>query len=78
MVGGRRDDDDYSGATYVYDRVADIWTRMADMPTPRAHLGCGAVDGGREVVAAGGWTDEARSTVEIYNVDTDTWRTGEW
>ena len=43
---------------------------------PRAHLGCGAVDGGSEVVAAGGWTDEARSTVEIYNVAADTWRTG--
>ena len=47
---------------------------------PRAHLGCGVVPWGREgqFVAAGGWSDFARSTVEIYNVATDTWRVGEW
>ena len=38
VVGGRRDDNDYSGATYIYDMIADGWTRVADMPTPRADI----------------------------------------
>ena len=64
------------------EKWPEQWPDSIELPPPRANLGCGAVDGGREVVAAGGWTDgwesseTATDIVEIYNVETDTWRAG--
>ena len=82
---GAADSATYSNVSYIYDGIADSWNRVADMPTGRNGHGCGAINGGREVVVAGGASDmggepedvEDLDSVEIYNVETDSWRTGE-
>lgn len=81
---GAADSGTYSNVSYIYDGIADSWTRVADMPTGRNGHGCGAISGGREVAVAGGATSvgepetvEYLDSVEIYNVETDSWRTGE-
>ena len=82
---GAADSATYSNVSYIYDALADSWSRAADMPTGRNGHGCGAINGGSEVVVAGGAASVTGSdagvadldSVEIYNVETDTWRTGE-
>ena len=52
---------------------------MAPMPRPRVAHSCGLVQdpmNGPEVIAAGGNFDETRGTVDIYEVNTDSWRRG--
>jgi hypothetical protein len=50
------------------------------MPTARSHLSCAVVknqtDGGNEIVTVGGYIGGSRTTVEIYNMETSSWRTG--
>ena len=36
-------------------KVAEQLPESIELPTARSHHGCGAVNGGREVVVAGGW-----------------------
>ena len=82
---GAADSATYSNVSYIYDALADSWSRAADMPTGRNGHGCGAINGGSEVVVAGRAASVTGSdagvadldSVEIYNVETDTWRTGE-
>ena len=52
---------------------------MTDMPRPRRDHSCGIVihpDNGPEIVVAGGYSAGTLDTVDIYTVDTDSWRTG--
>ena len=53
---------------------------MTDMPIPRDEPGCGLVlhpDNGPEIVVAGGEDfGDPQDTVDIYTVDTDSWRMG--
>ena len=60
----------------VYDPTANTWAAVAPMPTARANLAAGVVDG--KLYALGGSADEAGtklSTVEVYDPATDTWTT---
>ena len=56
------------------------FTPTAEFSIPRGNHGCGTFvgDGGVEFVVAGGITDDEDTldSVEIYNVNTDTWRAG--
>ena len=52
---------------------------MTDMPIPRENPSCGLImhpDNGPEIVVAGGYNAGTLDTVDIYTVDTDSWRTG--
>ncbi len=58
------------------------WTEIPPMPTARSYVSCGATrdsDGkAKEIVAAGGYIKTAELTnVELFQLDTMTWRTGE-
>ena len=48
-----------TAAAYIYTKSNDSWTRVADMPTPRGILACGALinpdTGETEIVVAGGF-----------------------
>lgn len=56
------------------------WERVADLPTPREAPGVGVL-GGKIVVAGGQATGDSGTsrlrTVEIYDPDADSWRTGD-
>ena len=57
---------------YEYDPKADIWSRKADMSTPRtSHRTC-VIDG--KIYAVGGWTDgDFTNAIEAYDPITDRW-----
>ena len=63
---------------YEYDPVADTYTQLADVPTPRTWGTCATVDnliyviGGYSYGTPGG----ASAINEIYDPATDTWTTG--
>ena len=69
-----------SPKTYIYDSSNDEWVARDDMPTARQSHFCGRVvtkEGKEEVVVAGGWSGKSRlDTVEIFSVESGTWRTG--
>ena len=65
--------------SYIYDKSFEIWSGKANLTTPRINMACGVIgksSGDLEVVTAGGQYG-GETAVEIYNVATDTWRTGE-
>jgi N-acetylneuraminic acid mutarotase len=60
---------------YRYDPVRDRWTRLPDMPTARAALALGAIDG--RLYAAGGSDGTTPTDVlEIYDIAKRRWSRG--
>ena len=56
----------------VYDPSTDMWTRKADLPTPRSSLAAVALDG--KIYTIGGARGGGLvKTVEVYDPGTDTW-----
>ena len=83
-IGGDDGPNNYN-EVYKYSISDNSWSRMSDMPTGRYGHGCGVVPSrtglGFEVVAVGGYSkngtkNTGTSTVEIYSVNTNTWRRG--
>ena len=61
----------------MYDFSGDQWTELPSMQTGRYSHGCGLskkLDGTLQAVVAGG---KGRDSVEIYDLDTKTWRYAE-
>jgi len=56
-------------ALFMSPQAGDIWTRKADMPTPRSSLSTGVING--KIYAIGGWP--SLPTVEEYDPETDKW-----
>ena len=62
----------------MFDFAAFEWTKLPSMPTGRHGHGCGVIqkaDGTQEAVVAGG--DDYlyfEKSVEIYNIETQSWR----
>lgn len=66
-----------TGALEVYDPVANTWTSLASIPTPRYNAAVGVING-RLYVAGGGMACPpcgALTVVESYDPATNTWRT---
>jgi N-acetylneuraminic acid mutarotase len=63
------------GTVEAYDPTSNTWTTKAAMPTPRAALGIGVVNG--VLYAVGGFANGAIhvNTVEAYDPTTNTWTT---
>ncbi len=83
VAGGDSQVSEHTNLTFMYEHRdgRGLWTRLQDMPTNRRALACGLVDngednGGKEIVAAGGFVFTYVKIVEIYSVDTGTWRSG--
>jgi N-acetylneuraminic acid mutarotase len=69
--------EDNSVSTHeVYDPVADAWTRLAPMPTPRNHLGAAVVDGRIHVIGGRVNGDMELTTHEIYDATSAAWHQG--
>ena len=52
---------------------------MTPMPTQRENHSCGLVtnpDQGAEIVTAGGYYNDRLYSVDIYTINTDSWRAG--
>ena len=69
--------------TYLYYRDTGEWVPLPDMPTGRNGMGCGVVvddRGSDEVVVVGGYDSGGHylDTVEIFNLEEATWRTGRY
>ena len=70
-----------SDKTYIYSDYDNVWNRVADMINPRERLMCASVAAGdgnqQEVITAGGANalGETTDIVEIYSVNTGSWRT---
>ncbi len=67
-----------TGATEIYDPVADSWSTGAPMPTPVTHMGAATVGDDIWIVAGfvGNHPGVATAKVQIYNTVTNTWRAG--
>lgn len=64
----------------IYDIDTDSWSQGADMNTGRSFIDCQAIDlTGSEpkIYCAGGYHTSAKSALFIYNINTDSWSTGE-
>ncbi|KAI0498504.1 hypothetical protein KFK09_019392 [Dendrobium nobile] len=59
---------------WSYDPLYHEWARRANMLVPRAMFACCSIDG--KIIVAGGFTSfrKSISKAEIYDPDTDTWR----
>jgi hypothetical protein len=65
--------------TYLYQQSINKWTALPDSPTQRYGPGCGLVtsQGKREIlVAAGKHNGVYFDTVDIFDLDVSTWRSG--
>ena len=64
----------------MYNRGIDHWRQLDSMERGRNHHSCGLVpysDGsGKDIVVAGGVSEEPYTTVEIFSVETESWRRG--
>jgi energy-converting hydrogenase Eha subunit A len=63
----------FVGVVEAYDPVTDTWTTRASMPTPRAFLGVGVVNGVLYAVGGGNCSGSAPGAVEAYDPVADTW-----
>ena len=64
----------FQAQVFLYDFSVSAWTALAPMQERRTYHGCGLVvknRGAREVVVAGG---AGSKSVEIYNLETQSWR----
>ena len=68
--------------SYLYYKDTGEWAPLPDMPTGRYEMGCGVVRDGNgqiEVVVVGGRVyPDYINTVEIFNIEEATWRTGKY
>ena len=67
--------------SYLYYRDTGGWFPLPNMPTGRYNMGCGVVvddTGSANVVVVGGTNSSGQDldTVEIFNLEETTWRTG--
>ena len=65
-----------SPRAYIYNKDANAWREVSSMTEPRYEHSCGLVRGnsGNEVVVVGGYP--TYSSIEIFSIDTETWRSG--
>ena len=79
MAGGESDGEIASSA-YMYSKTEDSWTRLPDMVMGRVLISCRTIEnqetGELEVIVPGGYNfnDGYLSNVEIYNVQSESWR----
>ena len=66
-----------SSKAYIYNKDANVWRTVGNMAEPRTQHSCGLVqsNSGYEVVVFGGNQGQA-SSIEIFSVETETWRPG--
>ena len=66
-----------SSKAYIYNKDANMWRTVGNMAEPRTQHSCGLVqsNSGYEVVVFGGNQGQA-SSIEIFSVETETWRPG--
>lgn len=69
-----------SKRAHMYSRDSDSWRELESMRVGRQDHSCGLADrysgAGKEVIVAGGSSRSSRASVEIFSVDTETWRPG--
>lgn len=69
-------------AFYIFLYFSNDWTELSNSPTHRNKHGCGRVTsqtGTREIVVAGGVsTVEYLDSVDIFNLESMSWRSGEF
>jgi len=66
------------GSIEVYDPLTDTWdTTRTNMPTPRSHSACVAIDKKIYVIGGTNWEDsfDEGNILEVYDTETDTWDT---
>jgi N-acetylneuraminic acid mutarotase len=78
-IFGGRTGDIYNGTTlnytYLYDPVADSWTKKTDMPLPRAFLTASVIDNKIYLIGGSSVGYEGSSTVLMYDPASDMWIT---
>merc|ERR1711879_325082 len=78
--GGHSSGQQYDKRAYIYK--INQWVEVEELPTGRVAFMCGPVrasPGGsiEKIVAAGGWTAGGRlDNIDIYDINSDTWVTG--
>ncbi len=75
IFGGGTDGTSQEKKVYSYKLSTRTWTEKAPMAEARSMMVCGMIRGNR-VLVAGGFAGTALSSVEIYNIATNTWTAG--
>jgi len=74
VIGGRDSAGNRYATNYIYLPATDSWSSRANMPTPRAHLGCTYANG--KIYAIGGWVGSTASgACEEFDPVSNTWQT---
>ena len=82
IVAGGETDEGITSSAYMYSKTEDSWTQLPDMVYGRVLISCRTIanqeTGQLEVIVPGGYNynEYYRSDVEIYNVQSESWRFG--
>ena len=74
LAGGYGGDGIYYSDAHLLEVATWTWTEVAGMGVARYEHSCGRV--GRDIVAVGGYQEDARRTSEIFNLGILAWRYG--
>jgi N-acetylneuraminic acid mutarotase len=80
IIGGQHDHDNRlvsQDDVHMYDPATDTWTQLADLPEARNHIGATTMLLGSRIYVLGGQFahEDARDTVFVYDIPTNTWFT---
>jgi hypothetical protein len=65
-----------TGAAHVYDPARDAWSDLSPMPRGRERGSGATAVVGREIYVIGGASGSSLALVDIYDTESDAWRTG--
>ena len=70
VFGGETSNDTYTNKLYSYNISSDVWTMLADMPTPQTTRGEIIND---KIYVIGGYNGSVSNIIDIYNIENNEW-----
>jgi len=65
VFGGETSNDTYTNKLYSYNISSDVWTMLADMPTPQII--------NDKIYVIGGYNGSVSNIIDIYNIENNEW-----
>ena len=70
VFGGETSNNTYTNKLYSYNINSDVWTMLADMPTPQTTRGEIIND---KIYVIGGYNGSVSNIIDIYNIENNEW-----